>query len=63
MEPGVASSAKTLKRQPTSQENDWTPIEIPTPPSANIVLSDEQKEVLRRVESGENVFFTGSAGA
>ncbi|OAX43617.1 hypothetical protein K503DRAFT_680682 [Rhizopogon vinicolor AM-OR11-026] len=35
----------------------------PAPRSADITLSDEQKGVLRRVERGENIFFTGSAGA
>lgn len=65
MDPGMARSqhAKTSKQQPTSQGEDCPPTVTPAPPSANIVLSDEQKCVLRRVERGENVFFTGSAGA
>jgi len=46
----------------TSQGKDLTPIETPAPPSESIALSDEQKNVLQRVELGENVFFTGSAG-
>lgn len=32
------------------------------PPSQGIILSPEQKKVLAKVERGENVFFTGSAG-
>jgi hypothetical protein len=65
IEPGVAryQQAKPVKQLPTSQGKDWTATKTPTPPSVNIVLSDEQKDVLRRVERGENVFFTGSAGA
>jgi len=51
-------SPKPLNPQPTPQENDRTPSGAPT----DIILSDEQKDVLRRVENGENVFFTGSAG-
>lgn len=65
MDPGMARSqhAETSKQQPTSQGKDCPPTLTPAPPSANITLSDEQKGVLRRVERGENVFFTGSAGA
>ncbi|KAG1757962.1 PIF1-like helicase-domain-containing protein [Suillus lakei] len=56
--------AKAEKQPPTSEGRDRTPIEIlePGPSSDSIVLSDEQKNVIRRVERGENVFFTGSAG-
>ena len=33
------------------------------PPKPPVVLSPEQKAILDRVRAGENVFFTGSAGA
>lgn len=36
---------------------------IVEPPSPSIILSAEQQEVLDMVKSGQNVFFTGSAGA
>ncbi|OJA18310.1 hypothetical protein AZE42_09348 [Rhizopogon vesiculosus] len=64
IEQGVARSqhTKTLKQQPTSPGMDWIPTETPAPPSADITFSDEQKGVLRMVERGENIFFTGSAG-
>lgn len=32
-------------------------------PPPSVTLSDEQKEVLQMVMSGQNVFFTGSAGS
>ncbi|KAI0733992.1 PIF1-like helicase-domain-containing protein [Fomitopsis betulina] len=35
---------------------------IVEPPSPSIILSAEQQEVLDMVKSGQNVFFTGSAG-
>ncbi|KAJ3801151.1 hypothetical protein GGU11DRAFT_276760 [Lentinula aff. detonsa] len=39
---------------PPLGENDSAPTEI--------ILSPEQKQVLKKVQRGENVFFTGSAG-
>jgi hypothetical protein len=65
-EPRVARSNQTkVERQPPTLEGrDRTPVETsaPGPSSESVVLSEEQKNVLRRVERGENVFFTGSAG-
>ncbi|KAG1889337.1 PIF1-like helicase-domain-containing protein [Suillus subluteus] len=61
----VSISVQRKQRQPPTVEGrDQTPIETstPGPSSESIVLSEEQKNVLRRVERGENVFFTGSAG-
>jgi ATP-dependent DNA helicase PIF1 len=34
----------------------------PLPPPPDIELSEEQRRVLRLVESGKNIFFTGPAG-
>ncbi|KAL4069351.1 hypothetical protein J3A83DRAFT_3524499 [Scleroderma citrinum] len=41
-----------------------SPTQTPPPlsPSPAIILSPEQQKVLTKVERGENVFFTGSAG-
>ncbi|KAG1908486.1 uncharacterized protein F5891DRAFT_16295 [Suillus fuscotomentosus] len=65
--PRVARSnqEKAERQPPTLEGRDQTPIEThtPGPSSESIILSEEQKNVLRRVERGENVFFTGSAGA
>lgn len=66
--PRVArSNQEEAERQPlaTLEGRDQTPIEThtPGPSSESIILSEEQKNVLRSVERGENVFFTGSAGA
>ncbi|KAJ3933675.1 MAG: hypothetical protein NXY57DRAFT_891598 [Lentinula lateritia] len=55
---------------PPTPISDDSDIEIiDTPPlgatgssPTEIVLSPEQKKVLKKVEKGENVFFTGSAG-
>ncbi|KAG1874230.1 PIF1-like helicase-domain-containing protein [Suillus tomentosus] len=64
--PRVARSnqEKAERQPPTLEGRDQTPIEThtPGPSSESITLSEEQKNVLRRVERGENVFFTGSAG-
>ncbi|KAJ3985392.1 PIF1-like helicase-domain-containing protein [Lentinula detonsa] len=52
---------------PISEDSDIEIIDAP-PLGANdsapteIVLSSEQKQVLKKVQRGENVFFTGSAG-
>ncbi|KAG2345306.1 hypothetical protein BDR05DRAFT_880717 [Suillus weaverae] len=65
-EPRMARSnqAKAEKQLPTFEGCDRAPIETsaPGPSSESMILSEEQKNVLRRVERGENVFFTGSAG-
>ena len=34
----------------------------PLPPQPEIELSEEQKRVLRMVQNGKNIFFTGPAG-
>jgi hypothetical protein len=67
-EPSLARSNQALQaggQPPTPEGRDRTPIETSTPGPLpeSIDLSEEQKNVLRRVERGENVFFTGSAGA
>ncbi|KAG0699712.1 PIF1-like helicase-domain-containing protein [Suillus ampliporus] len=60
---GVAKPKHAKTAASTSQGNDWSPVETPAPgPPDSIILSEEQKGVLGRVERGENVFFTGSAG-
>ncbi|KAJ3860214.1 hypothetical protein EV359DRAFT_24944, partial [Lentinula novae-zelandiae] len=64
------SSIPALKQMPPTPISDDSDIEIiDTPPlgatgssPTEIVLSPEQKKVLKKVEKGENVFFTGSAG-
>lgn len=65
--PSLARSNQALQaggQAPTPGGRDRTPIETSTPGPLpeSIVLSEEQKNVLQRVERGENVFFTGSAG-
>ncbi|KAG1825552.1 PIF1-like helicase-domain-containing protein [Suillus subaureus] len=59
-----SNQAKAERQPPILEGRDQTPIETstPGPSSEGIVLSAEQKDVLRRVGRGENVFFTGSAG-
>ncbi|KAG2070723.1 hypothetical protein BDR04DRAFT_967682, partial [Suillus decipiens] len=61
-----SNQAKAERQLPTSKERERTPspveISVPGPSSESIILSEEQKTVLRKVERGENVFFTGSAG-
>lgn len=47
------------------QEVSWEKFEvkaIPPPAEPSIELSDEQKNILKLVKSGRNIFFTGPAG-
>lgn len=57
-----AQSAETCgnARPEYPQASDAQPL-VPSPPP--VTLSDEQEEVLQMVMSGQNVFFTGSAGS
>ncbi len=70
IKPSAPKRAPPVRNGDDSDDTDME-IEIISPPqsgvastkdSTEIILSPEQQDVLRRVSSGQNVFFTGSAG-